>query len=85
MKPKLALFWFTIFLCTISFPLLCQTSNNTSSLSCWESRKGGTFETRRAKTPVAKSNSGSAYAEVTADASTDTGQAQFCKNKVQLF
>src|SRR5207302_4848727 len=64
--------------------MLAQTSN-TSSLSCWEKGNGGTFQTRRAKTSVSKSGAGSAYAEVTAEASTDSGQAQFCKNKVQLF
>jgi hypothetical protein len=67
-----------------ALPACCQ-SNNTSSLSCWETKKGGTFQTRHAKTPVSTSSSGSAYVEVTAEASSDSGQAQFCKNKAQLF
>jgi len=62
----------------------CQAGDNTSSLSCWD-RKGGTFQTRQAKTPVFKSVAGAAYAEVIAEASSDAGQAQFCKNKVELF
>jgi hypothetical protein len=65
-----------------TLPSVCQ---NTSSLSCWENKKAGTFQTRHAKTPVSKSSAGAAYAEVTAEASTDSGQAQFCKNKAQLF
>jgi len=60
-------------------------AQNTASLSCWESKKNGTFQTREAKTPIEKANSGAAYALVTAEASTDSGQAQFCKNKAQLF
>lgn len=63
---------------------LCQAGDNTSSLSCWD-RKGGTFQTRKARTPAFKSAAGSAYAEVLAEASTDAGQGQFCKNKVELF
>lgn len=81
MKARFMLFGGCVLLSAI--PLLCQT--DTSSLSCWESRRNGTFQTRRAKTPIAKSGAGSAYAEVTAEASTDSGQAQFCKNRVQLF
>ncbi|HWC15382.1 MAG TPA: hypothetical protein VG498_00105 [Terriglobales bacterium] len=68
-----------------SLSLFCQSSDSTSSLSCWDTRRGGTFQTRHAKTAVSKSGAGAAYAEVIAEASTDSGQAQFCKNKVQLF
>lgn len=75
----------TLLLFVATLPSFSQTSNNTSSLSCWETRRGGTFQTRHAKTPVSKSNNGSAYAEVTAEASTDAGQSQFCKNKAQIF
>jgi hypothetical protein len=74
--------WALLF--TAAIPACCQ-SNNTSSLSCWENKKAGTFQTRRAKSPVFTSSSGSAYVEVTAEASSDSGQAQFCKNKAQLF
>ena len=62
----------------------CQSNENTSSLSCWDSHHGGTFQTRHARTPVAKSSRGSAYAEVIAEAS-NSGEAQFCKNTVQVF
>ncbi len=65
-------------------PGFCQSNETTSSLSCWDNHHG-TFQTRHAKTPVAKSSGGSAYAEVTAEASTNSGQAQFCKNTVQVF
>lgn len=68
----------------ITAPLLCQTAN-TSSLSCWDKRAGNAFQTRRAKTSVEKASAGAAYAEVVADASNDSGGAQFCKNTVQLF
>jgi hypothetical protein len=76
-------------LCCFLFLTACQFSfgqlnDNTSSLSCWD-RKGGTFQTRQAKSPVLKSAGGAAYAEVTAEGSTDAGQAQFCKNKVEVF
>lgn len=64
---------------------LPAASQNTSSLDCWGNKKGGSFLTRQAKTPISKSNAGSAYAEVTAEASTDSGRAEFCKNKAQLF
>lgn len=74
-----------LLLCIVSMVTLSAASQNTSSLSCWEGKKGGSFETRHAKTPVSKSNAGSAYAEVTAEASTDSGQSQFCKNQAQLF
>src|SRR3954451_19797526 len=82
MNPKSPVLCCAIVL--LAAPLFCQTVN-TSSLSCWETRHGGIFQTRRAKTPVAQSSAGSAYAEVAAEASTDSGQAQFCKNKVQVF
>jgi len=65
-------------------PALCQSNQNTSNLSCWDNRHGGTFQTRHAKTPIMKSSGGSAYAEVTAEAS-NSGDAQFCKNTVQVF
>ena len=68
-----------------SLSLFGQSADATSSLSCWDSHRGGTFQTRHAKSAVSKSSAGAAYAEVTAEASTDSGQAQFCKNKVQLF
>ena len=67
-----------------SIPAVCQ-SGNTSNLSCWEGKKAGTFQTRQAKTPLSKAGGGTAYAQVTAEASTDSGQAQFCKNTAQLF
>ena len=81
MNPKWTFLWCSFFVLTA--PLFSQT--NTSSLSCWETHHGGTFQTRQAKTPVVQSRAGSAYAEVTAEASTDSGQAQFCKNKVRFF
>src|SRR5579872_2009710 len=74
-----------LWICASLLSALPVFSQNTSNLSCWETRKGGTFQTRHAKTAVSKSSDGSAYAEVTAEASTDSGQAQFCKNKAQLF
>lgn len=76
---------FGILLCSITIAALPAACQNTSSLSCWESKRSGPFQTRHAKTPVSKSDAGSAYAEVTAEASTDSGQAQFCKNDAQLF
>lgn len=69
----------------VGTPALSQSNENTASLSCWDNRRGGTFATRHAKTPVAKSSVGFAYAEVTAEASTISGQAQFCRNKVEVF
>lgn len=60
-------------------------TTNTSSLSCWEGRNRTNFQTRQAKTAVFKSRVGSAYAEVVAEASTDAGGAEFCKNTAQLF
>jgi len=69
----------------LSLPVFCQSSESTSSLTCWDTRRGGTFQTRHARSPVSKSSNGSAYADVSAEASTDSGQAQFCKNRVQLF
>jgi len=66
-------------------PLTGQTASNTASLSCWEGKDRGNFQSRRAKTPTAKSSGGFAYAEATAEATKDMGDAQFCKNKVQLF
>jgi hypothetical protein len=66
-------------------PVVAQTEPNTFSLSCWDTRRGGTFQSRQAKTPVVKSSGGSAYAETVAQASTNAGQAQFCKNTVRLF
>src|SRR5579884_1025530 len=65
-------------------PAFCQSGENTSSLSCWDNRHGGAFQTRHAKTPTLKSSGGSAYAEVTAEASS-SGEAQFCKNTVRVF
>jgi hypothetical protein len=65
-------------------PAFCQSSETTSSLSCWDTHHGGSFQTRHARTQVAKSSGGSAYAEVTAEAS-NSGEAQFCKNTVQVF
>ena len=79
-------FWIACVLALMSCgPVVAQTGTNTFSLSCWETRRGGTFQSRQAKTPVVKSSAGSAYAEVIAEASTDAGQAQFCKNTVRLF
>src|SRR5215475_1843740 len=65
-------------------PLACQTGN-TAFLSCWEGKDHSNFQSRRAKTPTAKSSGGWAYAEAVAEATKDMGDAQFCKNKVQLF
>ena len=76
---------YSLFFIIAGAPALCQSSENTSSLSCWDNHHGGTFQTRHAKTFVTKSSGGSAYAEVTAEASTNSGQAQFCKNIVQVF
>lgn len=73
------------FLLAAALPLTCQTANNTAALSCWEGKAHGNFQSRRAKTPTSKSSGGFAYAETIAEASTDMGQAQFCKNRVQLF
>jgi len=69
----------------LSLPVFCQSTDSTSSLTCWDTHRGGTFQTRHAKSTISTSSSGSAYAEVSAEASTDTGQAQFCKNKAQLL
>ena len=79
-----------ILLCAIFFfaavmPLMCQTGNTTASLSCWEGKDRSNFQSRRAKTATAKANGGFAYAETIAEASKDMGDAQFCKNRVQLF
>jgi hypothetical protein len=73
------------FLFASALPLMCQTGNNTASLSCWEGKDRSNFQSRRAKTPTAKSSGGFAYAEAIAEATKDMGDAQFCKNKVQLF
>jgi len=83
MKLRILVPYFLI-LAAATAPAFCQSGENTSSLSCWDNRHGGTFQTRHAKTPIMKSSSGSAYAEVTAEAS-NSGQAQFCKNTVQVF
>lgn len=66
-------------------PAVFAQSNNTSSLTCWEGRNHANFQTHKAKTNVSKSSSGSAYAEVVAEATTDAGGAEFCKNTAQLF
>lgn len=83
MKLRILVPYSLIFVAAI-VPAFCQSGENTSSLSCWDNRHGGTFQTRHAKTPILKSSSGSAYAEVTAEAS-NSGEAQFCKNTVQVF
>jgi hypothetical protein len=83
MKLRILVFSFIAFVIS-GVPAFCQSGENTSSLSCWDSHHGGTFQTRHAKTPIMKSSSGSAYAEVTAEAS-NSGEAQFCKNTVQVF
>jgi len=70
--------------CAVSLPLTCQTQS-TAFLSCWEGKDRGNFQSRRAKTGTAKSSGGFAYAETIAEATKDMGDAQFCKNKVQLF
>lgn len=74
----------SLFLLVAGALAFCQSSENTSSLSCWDNHHGGTFQTRHAKTPVMKSSGGAAYADVTAEAS-NSGEAQFCKNTVQVF
>src|SRR6478752_1690726 len=78
------LFLNSLIFAVVGAPAFCQANQNTSSLSCWDPHHGGTFQTRHAKTPVVKSSGGSAYAEVTAEAS-NSGEAQFCKNTVQVF
>ncbi len=83
MKLRILALYSLIF-AAASAPTFCESSENTSSLSCWDNRHGGTFQTRHAKTPVLKSSGGSAYAEVTAEAS-NSGEAQFCKNTVRVF
>src|SRR5690348_8771625 len=83
MKLRILVLYLLIFV-VASVPAFCQSGENTSSLSCWDNRHGGTFQTRHAKTPTLKSSGGSAYAEVTAEAS-NSGEAQFCKNTVQVF
>jgi hypothetical protein len=82
---KLRFLWCSILTVAACLPAFCQSSESTSNLSCWDTRRGGTFQSRHTKSPVLKSSGGGAYAEVTAEASTDSGQAQFCKNKVQLY
>ena len=72
-----------LFLIT-ALPVVSQTPS-TASLSCWEGKDRSNFQSRRAKTPTAKSSGGFAYAEAIAEATKDMGDAQFCKNKVQLF
>ncbi|PYY17196.1 MAG: hypothetical protein DMG60_12460 [Acidobacteria bacterium] len=74
---------FTLFF-SATLPLAGQTPN-TAFLSCWEGKDRSNFQSRRAKTPTAKSSGGFAYAEAIAEATKDMGEAQFCKNKVQLF
>ena len=64
--------------------LICQ-GGNTASLTCWEGKDRSNFQSRKAKSPTAKASGGFAYAEAVAEASKDMGDAQFCKNKVQLF
>ena len=83
MKLRILARYSLLFL-VVCAPAFCQSSETTSSLSCWDSHHGGTFQTRHARTPVAKSSRGSAYAEVIAEAS-NSGEAQFCKNTVQVF
>lgn len=65
--------------------LVCQSGNNTASLTCWEGKDRSNFQSRHAKSSTAKASGGSAYAETTAEATKDMGDAQFCKNKVRLF
>jgi hypothetical protein len=83
MKLRILFFSFIAF-GTVGAPAFCQSGENTSSLSCWDNHHGGTFQTRHAKTPMMKSSGGSAYAEVIAEAS-NSGEAQFCKNTVQIL
>jgi hypothetical protein len=73
-----------LFIFALAVPAFSQNSN-TSSLSCWEGKKNETFQSRQAKSPLVKGSGGFAYAVVTAEASTDSGQGQFCKNKAELF
>ena len=64
---------------------LASHAQSTAFLSCWEGKDHSNFQSRRAKTATAKSSGGFAYAETIAEATKDMGDAQFCKNKVQLF
>lgn len=57
----------------------------TSSLSCWEGKNRTNFQSREAKTPIAKSSGGFAYGETYAEASSVSESGQLCKNRVQLF
>lgn len=72
------------FIVTLTPRLVCQ-GGNTASLSCWEGKDRSNFQSRKAKSATAKASGGFAYAETVAEASKDMGDAQFCKNKVQLF
>lgn len=83
MKLRILVFYLLVFV-VLSSSAFCQGNENTSSLSCWDNHHGGAFQTRHAKTPIMKSSGGSAYAEVIAEAS-NSGEAQFCKNTVQVF
>jgi len=83
-NPALKMFLCFSFVFAMVMPLMGQSASSTASLSCWEGKERN-FQSRRAKTPTAKSSGGFAYAETVAEASKDMGDAQFCKNKVQLF
>ena len=66
-------------------PLLSQTQNTPATLSCWEGKNHANFQSRTAKTPIAKSSGGFAYGETFAEASSVSESGQFCRNRVQLF
>jgi hypothetical protein len=84
LRAKLSLALCSVLL-HISPLLLCQTTNNAATLSCWEGKNRANFQSRQAKTPVSKSSGGFAYGETFAEASSVSQSGQFCKNRVQLF
>jgi len=67
---------------TIPTALLAQKSDAAASLSCWGTK--GSFRSRSVRSPIFRSDTGLAYAEVSAKAVAD-GDVRNCSNTVRLF
>lgn len=79
MRPSCVLY---LVLFTIPTAMLAQTPNKAASLSCWG--PNGSFRSRSVRTPLFRSGTGLAYAEVSAKAITD-GDVRHCSNAARLF
>ena len=79
MRPSCVLY---LVLFAIPTGMLAQTPNKAASLSCWG--PNGSFHSRSVRTPLFRSGTGIAYAEVSAKTITD-GDVRNFSNTARLF